>query len=145
MTSIPWELFTDFCDPTVNPNADGSPSCAVGMIFLPKEENLQIAAFRTVEKSIRDNGMVVAGWRDVPVDESVLGSLSKDFVPTIRQVFMKSETPLATETAMDKQLYDIRREIMGYFRLQVRKPYFHIDEHLFVLINQITDTQFLLF
>jgi glutamate synthase domain-containing protein 1 len=86
MTSIPWELFTDLCDPKANPNADGSSSCAVGMIFLPKEENLQIAAFRSVEKSIRDNGMEVAGWRDVPVDENVLGSLSRDFVPTIRQV-----------------------------------------------------------
>ena len=30
--------------------------------------------------------MIVAGWRDVPVDENVLGVLSKDFVPTIRQV-----------------------------------------------------------
>lgn len=86
MTSIPWELFTDLCDPKANPNADGSSSCAVGMIFLPKEENLQIAALRSVEKSIRDNGMEVAGWRDVPVDENVLGSLSRDFVPTIRQV-----------------------------------------------------------
>lgn len=120
MTSIPWELFTDSCDPTKNLNKDGSPSCAVGMIFLPKEENLQIAALRTVEKSIRDNGFEVAGWRDVPVDESVLGSLSADFVPTIRQVIMRSATPMNSETAFEKTLYDIRREIMGYFRLQVK-------------------------
>jgi glutamate synthase domain-containing protein 1 len=32
------------------------------------------------------NGLSIVGWRDVPVDESVLGVLSKDFVPTIRQV-----------------------------------------------------------
>ena len=31
------------------------------------------------------NGLSIVGWRDVPVDESVLGVLSKDFVPTIRQ------------------------------------------------------------
>jgi hypothetical protein len=36
--------------------------------------------------SLAANGLSIVGWRDVPVDESVLGILSKDFVPTIRQV-----------------------------------------------------------
>ena len=36
MTSIPWELFSDMCDPTKTLNKDGSSACAVAMIFLPK-------------------------------------------------------------------------------------------------------------
>jgi glutamate synthase domain-containing protein 1 len=48
----------------------------------------------------------------VPVDESVLGILSKDFVPTIRQVVMKADTIMENEKDFDKHLYDLRREIM---------------------------------
>jgi hypothetical protein len=35
------------------------------------------------------------------------------------QVIVKAKAPMATEAEMDKHLYEIRREIMGYFRLQV--------------------------
>jgi glutamate synthase (ferredoxin) len=77
-----------------------------------------MAAFRTVEKSIKANGLTIAGWRDVPVDESVLGTLSAAFVPVIRQVVMIADGSMDNEKDFDKHLYDVRREIMGYFRLQ---------------------------
>jgi glutamate synthase (NADPH) large chain len=62
--------------------------------------------------SFAANGLSIVGWRDVPVDESVLGILSKDFVPTIRQVVMKADTIMENEKDFDKHLYDLRREIM---------------------------------
>lgn len=59
------------------------------------------------------------GWRDVPVDSSVLGSLSADFVPRIKQVFVQAEAPntFPDERAFEDVLYTARREI------QVPLPY----------------------
>ena len=57
--------------------------------------------------------LVVKGWRDVPVDLSVLGVLSRDFVPQIKQVFVQAAAPnsFRDETAFEKVLYDARREV----------------------------------
>ena len=57
--------------------------------------------------------LVVKGWRDVPVDLSVLGSLSADFVPTIKQVFVQAESSnfFRDEKALEDVLYAARREI----------------------------------
>jgi hypothetical protein len=62
------------------------------------------------------------------------------------QVIVRAITPMATETEMDKQLYEIRREIMGYFRLQVRNSFSYIDTCIFLLVNiQRPDINFCLY
>ena len=120
MTAIPWDLFADICDPKVNRNNDGSPSIGVGMIFLPKPQDLYTAGFDIVESTIKKAGLEIAGWRDVPVNPTVLGTLSAEFVPLIKQVVLRAPQGKAYATAADfeKVLYDLRREIQGNFRLQ---------------------------
>lgn len=62
--------------------------------------------------------MDIKAWRDVPVDMNVLGKLSAAFVPTIRQVIVQAspKSVKGNEKEFEKLLYDIRREIQGYFR-----------------------------
>ena len=36
MSSIPWKLFANICDPTKVSNKDGTIGCGVGMLFLPR-------------------------------------------------------------------------------------------------------------
>jgi glutamate synthase (NADPH) large chain len=57
-------------------------------------------------------------WRKVPVDSNVLGSLSAEFVPSIRQVVIQARNKgiKGTQAEFEKMLYDVRREIQGYFR-----------------------------
>src|SRR5205809_1101793 len=43
---------------------------AVGMIFLPQERAARLKCERALEKVVRENAMVVLGWRDVPVDHN---------------------------------------------------------------------------
>ena len=97
MTAIPWRLFSDICDPNAILNEDGTPACAVGMAFLPREADKLSEAVKMVENIVTLSGMRVAGWRQVPVDGSVLGSLSADFVPTIRQIVLTAQ-PFKTRT-----------------------------------------------
>ena len=120
MTAIPWDLLSDLCDPKVNQNKDGSPSVGVGMIFLPKPQDLYTQGFDIVESTIKKAGLEIAGWRDVPVNPTVLGTLSAEFVPLIKQVVLRAPQgkAYATGAEFEKVLYDLRREIQGNFRLQ---------------------------
>jgi len=117
LTSIPWGLFKSFVDPTSALNADGTTACSVAMVFLPKDMTLY-EKYVTIMKDISSKrGFEILGIRDVPTDSNVLGALSKDFVPQIRQVFFRLKAgSVNTQRDLEQQLYELRREIQGKFR-----------------------------
>jgi len=45
----------------------------VGMVFLPREPASRLACEYEIERAIKDEGQVLLGWRDVPVDNTDLG------------------------------------------------------------------------
>jgi glutamate synthase (ferredoxin) len=112
LTEVPWGLF-DSVDPFTVTNKDGSIASAVGMLFLP-EENLK-EAMDTVNKAASDAGLQVKQWRDVPVDMDVLGELSREFAPTIKQVVFQAKSGYETKDEFEGILYDTRRAIQGVF------------------------------
>ncbi|HEX4974982.1 MAG TPA: glutamate synthase large subunit, partial [Pseudomonadales bacterium] len=63
---------------------------AVGMIFLSHDEAEAAQARQVLEASIRDQGLEVVGWRVVPVDASVCGSIALQSIPKIEQIFVNS-------------------------------------------------------
>ena len=60
----------------------------VGMVFLPREPASRFACEYEIERAIKDEGQVLLGWRDVPVDNTDLGESVKLVEPVIRQVFI---------------------------------------------------------
>ena len=44
---------------------------ASGMIFLPQEHASRLACEQELERTVREEGQVVLGWRDVPVDHEM--------------------------------------------------------------------------
>src|SRR5271165_4468059 len=63
-------------------------SYATGMAFLPQSSKDAATACAAVEKIAEAEGLEVLGWREVPTDESSLGALARDAMPTFRQVFI---------------------------------------------------------
>jgi glutamate synthase domain-containing protein 1 len=62
---------------------------ALGMIFLPREDLVArdlCAAY--VDYALRGQGLIVVGWREVPVDHGALGEKALDTRPKIRQVIV---------------------------------------------------------
>ena len=119
MTAIPWTLFDEYTNRGDVLNRDGSSATAVGMLFLPRDAELMDAAMRDIESIFESHNFLVQAWRPVPLDSSVLGTLSEQFVPSIRQVVVQSKrdsAPSDTAKDFDKLLYNIRREIQGGFR-----------------------------
>jgi glutamate synthase (NADPH/NADH) large chain/glutamate synthase (ferredoxin) len=68
---------------------DADTSLAVGMVFLPRGNGELAARCRAaLERSASSHGLRVFGWREVPVDPSVLGDLGASTRPQIEQVIL---------------------------------------------------------
>lgn len=86
---------------------------AVGMIFLPRTDLAAQETCRTiVESEIIDFGYTIYGWRQVPVDVSVIGEKAQATRPEIEQIMIAGPLPEEMDEAeFEKKLYLIRRRI----------------------------------
>ncbi|PZU07124.1 glutamate synthase large subunit [Sphingomonas sp.] len=86
---------------------------AVGMIFLPRTDLGAQEACRTIiESEIIDFGYTIYGWRQVPVDISVIGEKAMQTRPEIEQIMIAGPLPdEESEAEFEKKLYLVRRRI----------------------------------
>ena len=88
---------------------------AVGHLFLPQDEAFGRYCREVVERCIREEGQVLLGWREVPVDNS---SLSRDPAimatePVHLQVFVGRGHAIADEADFERRLFVLRKVISG--------------------------------
>ena len=81
----------------------------VGMVFLPRDPASRFACEYEIERAIKDEGQVLLGWRDVPVDNSDLGESVKLVEPMVRQVFIGRGAGVTVTDALERKLYIIRK------------------------------------
>jgi glutamate synthase (NADPH/NADH) large chain len=81
----------------------------VGMVFLPRDPASRFACEYEIERAIKDEGQVVLGWRDVPVDNSDLAEPAKRIEPVMRQVFIGRGKKVTVTDALERKLYIIRK------------------------------------
>ena len=94
-------------------------SYGVGMAFLPARAAQRAACERIVEKTIAEEGYSVLGWRDVPVDDTVLSPSTRRARPAIRQVFVARkfvDRDVSSDSALEVALYIMRRKIEAALR-----------------------------
>ena len=86
---------------------------AVGMMFLPRTDLGAQETCRTiVESEIIDAGYTIYGWRQVPVDVSVIGQKAQATRPEIEQIMIAGPLPgEQTVEEFEKNLYLVRRRI----------------------------------
>ena len=84
---------------------------AVGMFFLPRTDfGSQEAARTIVETELLKEGFYIYGWRQVPIDISVIGEKAKATRPAIEQVMFRD--PQGRKgNKLERELYIIRRRI----------------------------------
>ena len=86
---------------------------AVGMIFLPSAKRSTSAhnqSRQIIEPVCSEVGLPLLGWRDPPIDISVLGSRASATAPDIAQVLVARPRHLADEQ-YERSLYHARRMI----------------------------------
>ncbi len=82
---------------------------AVGMVFLPKSYNQSDYCIQIFENNIKEQGMCILGWRDVPVDSSKLGIIAAKTEPKIKQVFIGKNKLELTENQFNTKLFTARK------------------------------------
>lgn len=86
LTQIPYPLFRDFLQEK-GKNLYNDGDLGVGTIFLPRDDDYaQSHAKQLVETAVKDEGLSVLGWREVPVDDNCLGQKAKETQPKIVQI-----------------------------------------------------------
>ena len=80
-------------------------SYATGIAFLPQSSRDAAAACESVQKIVEAEGLTFIGWRDVPIDDSSLGALARDAMPTFRQVFIGG----ASGMDLERRAYVVRK------------------------------------
>jgi glutamate synthase (NADPH) large chain len=83
-------------------------SYGVGLGFLPRDPETRAKVVARVETIMVDEGLQVLGWRDVEVDDSILGSIAKSVIPAFSQIFV-SDTNGASGIALDRLLFVARK------------------------------------
>jgi glutamate synthase (NADPH/NADH) large chain len=91
-------------------------SYGVGMLFLPAEPKMRRRCEEAIEKTIVAEGQVFLGWRDVPVDSSVLGKAVLAQEPKIRQVFIGRGASTSDQNGFERKLYVIRKVVSSVVR-----------------------------
>ena len=113
LSAIPWELFHDYLKER-DISASREENIAVGMVFLPCDEQAAHRAREVVERVAQSENLKVLGWRVVPVDSSVLGAQARENQPQIEQVFLQSSDVSGDE--LERRLYITRRRIVQAIR-----------------------------
>ena len=87
----------------------GEREYGIGMFFFPQTEMKCNQAKKMFEVVVEQEGMEFLGWREVPVDDSVLGSKALEKKPRIWQGFVKKPENVEKGIDFDRRLYIAKR------------------------------------
>ena len=100
----------------------------VGMVFLPKEHASRLACEQELERAVHNEGQVLLGWRDVPVNLDMPMSLTVRLKePVIRQIFIGRGNDVIVQDALERKLYVIRKTAsaaISHLNLKHGKEYY---------------------
>ena len=85
-------------------------SYAVGMGFLPADQNDAEKAVATIGSIIADEGLTVLGWREVPTSPECLGKSARAVMPSFRHLFV-ADPAGANGIDLDRKLFVARKRI----------------------------------
>ncbi|MCU0310472.1 MAG: glutamate synthase large subunit [Acidimicrobiales bacterium] len=82
---------------------------ATGLGFLPKDPDAAAEVVDAVEKIATSEGLRVLGWRDVPHDDSMIGSQARSVEPSFRQPFLAGDG--LADMSLERRAYIVRKRI----------------------------------
>src|SRR5215216_4495255 len=84
---------------------------AIGALFMPRETAWRNVIKSIVADQIKNEGLMLLGWREVPTDNSSLGETVKPTEPNHMQVFIGRNGVAKTEDEFERRLYILRKSI----------------------------------
>src|SRR5579883_771922 len=97
----------------------------VGMIYSSPDRAQREKGRQLFAQIVAEEGLTVLGWRDVPVDDSMLGNTAKASEPFVEQVFIQRSPDLVDDLAFERKLYVIRKRAHRAIRAASVDPYWY--------------------
>ncbi|MEO1850211.1 MAG: glutamate synthase central domain-containing protein, partial [Psychrobacter sp.] len=82
---------------------------AVGMVFVNLDDGKAKHSQQVLSDEIAAQGLEVAGWRDVPLDLSIVGEIGRETLPDFKQVFVNAPDDLVAED-FNRKLFVARKK-----------------------------------
>ncbi|MFC4722412.1 glutamate synthase large subunit [Geojedonia litorea] len=105
LIDIPHKFFKIFCEF----NLPEAGEYAVSNVFLPKKINQRDYCITILEEAIKEQGLKLLGWRDVPVNSDVLGEIAKSTEPFIKQLFIGKSDKNQSDFDFNLKLFAARK------------------------------------
>jgi glutamate synthase (NADPH/NADH) large chain len=101
LIQLPHEFFKSIQKPLPAEGKYGS-----GLLFLPKNEEEAEECIAVLNETIKEEGLSLIGYRDVPVNSSVIGEIAARTEPLIKQVFIKGNYE---QGKLERKLFIVRK------------------------------------
>jgi glutamate synthase (ferredoxin) len=108
LMQVPHKFFAEACD-KARIKLPAAGQYGVGVVFLPTDPGSRAACEHLFEKVVKDEGQTFLGWREVPVDNRMIGPTARRSQPVIKQLFVGRSPDIADDDAFERKLYVIRR------------------------------------
>lgn len=108
MVQIPHEFFRRECD-VLGINLPPAGEYGIGMVFAHRYENFRNQQKAILEEIVRDEGQVVLGWREVPVDSGAVGQSAAAIRPWFCQIIIGKGKGVTNQMDFERKLYIIRK------------------------------------
>lgn len=82
---------------------------AVGTVFVNLDKALAQQSQDALSQAIEAQGLLVAGWRDVPVDLSIVGDIARESLPGFKQILVNCPINM-DEATFNRKLFVARRK-----------------------------------
>ena len=109
MTALPAKLFQTWSQEN-NISLPDREAYGVGMVFLPQDRQRATEYRLFIEEIVRNENLIVIGWRKLPVNPEVLGVQAREYQPQIEQIFVTPATNLLGDE-LDRKLYVVRSRV----------------------------------
>src|ERR1700685_3956688 len=114
LLQIPHEFFVRECG-KLGFDLPAPGAYGVGMTFLPVEKHARLQCEGILERILREEGLSLLGWRDMPVYASATGRVARASQPYIQQIFICRSAGL-DEDAFERKLYVVRKRAENEMR-----------------------------
>jgi glutamate synthase (ferredoxin) len=101
---IPYEFFKRESN-VLNFDLPEEGCFAAGMVFMHKYDKFSTIQMDMFEKLVKEEGQKLLGWREVPVDNTIIGESARVAMPKIMQVFIEKNNNITDSMEFERKLY----------------------------------------
>jgi glutamate synthase domain-containing protein 2/glutamate synthase domain-containing protein 1/glutamate synthase domain-containing protein 3 len=128
LIQIPDEFFRNECE-NLKIKLPETGRYGVGVISLPQNKIEREYCENIILKFIEKEGLKFLGWREIPVDNTIIGKIAKLTQPHFKHIFIECPKEIKEQIQFERILYKLRKKVENKIRNSdlIQKNFFYIS------------------